>query len=187
MDVAGHCAVYAYITCASPEVARCTASKLNSTIIAAGFKLKVYHATDTNYDQFVPSNWSQYHKCIVISQLRSMTIEERYTFTSSLHTKISLLNDEIMFVGKQKDIVTSQDMVKNKFLTNLQCQVFPYQCLDNSECKHQIENFVLVPALSHKLQFEYFVKDSGKGQLDITIFSQTPADFTSICNCMQVS
>ena len=186
MDVAGHCAVHAYITCSSPEAAKRTAAKLNRTIIAAGYKLDVHYSTDRNYHHCVPSNWPQHHRYIVVSRLRSMTTEERCSFTSSLPTKISLTKNEIMFVGKQNNIAASQEIVKNEFLTNLQYQMFTYQYMDNSEFKSQIERFVLIP-LSCKLQFDYFVKDCGGGQLDIAIFSQSAADFHTICSHMQVS
>ena len=79
-----------------------------------------------------------------------------------------------------------QSYIAEAACTNLQYQTFTYQCLDNSECKSQIETFVLIP-LSCKLQFEYFIKDNGGGQLDIDIFSQSAADFHTICSHMQVS
>ena len=184
MDVAGHCAVHAYITCSSPEAAKITAAKLNGTI-AAGYNLKVYHATERNYDECIPLNWPQCH-IYILSRLRSMTAEEYKSFKSSLPAKISLIKDKIMFVGNQKDISKSQETVKINFISRLQYQLFTYQCFHNSECKNQIEKFVLIP-LSSKLQFEYFVKDNGGGQLDIAIFSQSAADYGIICSHMQVS
>ena len=186
MDVVGHCAVHAYVTCSSPVAAKRTAAKLNESTIAAGYKLKVYYATDANYDECVPSNWPGSHRHIVVSRLRSMTGKERDSFTYFLPAKISIIKDEIMFVGKLKDTTATQDIVKTKFLNNLQQRIFTYHCLGNSKCKQQIEKFVITPWNS-KLQFTYYVKENNEGQLDIAIFSQIPADFCSICNHLQVS
>ena len=45
IHVTGHCVGYAYITCSSPVVVQKTASTMNNTTIAAGYKLKVLYST----------------------------------------------------------------------------------------------------------------------------------------------
>ena len=186
-DVTGNCVGYAYITCSSPDAAQKTASILNKTSIAAGYKLKVFYSTDRKYCQCVPVNWPESHTQIVLKHLRSMTSKERESFISSVPAKISLIRDEIMFVGNQKDVIKSLEVLKIKFLSNVQQQTFTYQCAGNSEYKTLIEKFILIPQ-GKKLDFYYSMNNKDAGAtLDISIFSQTPADFFTICNDMQVS
>ena len=185
-DVTGLCVGYAYITCSSAETAIATTAKLNKSTFAHEYKLKVYHSADRSYNQFVPVNWPESHRDLVLLRLRLMTSKERELFASSLPAKISVLRGEIVLLGNQNDITKSQDIVKTNFLSNLQHQVFTYLCMGNSECKSQIERFVLIP-WRDKLQFYYSMKDRDGGILDVSIFSQFPDDFRCICNHMQVS
>ena len=65
IHVTGHCVGYAYITCSSPVVVQKTASTMNNTTIAAGYKLKVLYSTDKEYCYYchcLSSNWPEQQK-----------------------------------------------------------------------------------------------------------------------------
>ena len=84
-DVTGLCVGYAYITCSSAETAIATTAKLNKSTFTHECKLKVYHSADRSYNQFVPVNWPESHRDLVLLHLRLMTSKERELFASYHH------------------------------------------------------------------------------------------------------